>query len=99
MLKRPYRRPVWLGAGTTREVRARKEWDDSMSDGCTLVSDPPEIVHCCVQHDKRYVLLDVSRKEADDEFLHCMLKAGFPKWRANIRYAGVRAFGWILWYT
>jgi hypothetical protein len=49
MLKRPYRKPWWRGGRPDTRDRAiltnfgeREPWTDRMSDGCTLVSDPPE---------------------------------------------------------
>ncbi len=73
-------------------------WDDSMSDGCTVVSDSPDTVHCCLAHDKAYYEATGSRAKADRAFLACMKEAGWGA-RAYVRWAGVRIFGWLLWYT
>ena len=72
-------------------------WDDSMSDGCTLVADSPDTIHCCLAHDKAYYQATGGRAKADREFLGCMKAAGWGT-RAYVRWAGVRIFGW-LWYT
>lgn len=73
-------------------------WDDSMSDGCTIVSDHPDTIHCCLAHDKAYYEATCKRSKADQDFLDCMKAAGWGT-RAYLRYAGVRMFGWLLWYT
>lgn len=108
MLRRPYRRPWYKGARPETRNRAiltrfgeKEPWTDRMSDGCTLVSDPPETVRCCIAHDKAYYHAEggaAGRRKADRAFLECMKAAGWT-WRAYLRYAGVRLFGWWFWYS
>ena len=43
------------------------------------------------------VFIPVTRKIADDVYLELCLLAGMPAWRARVRYAGLRAFGWAAW--
>ena len=77
---------------------AKPPWDDSMSDGCSFVSDSPDTVHCCLAHDKAYYQAVGGRGRADRAFLDCMKAAGWGT-RAYVRWTGVRLFGWLLWYT
>ena len=50
-----------------------------------------------VIHDYIYQTKIRTRKEADGIFLEAMLVLKVPKWKANLMYHGVRAFGWIPW--
>ena len=92
-------RPSWPEAS---KGQAKPPWDDSMSDGCTLVPDIPETMHCCLAHDRAYYQAEgpffFGRWKADVAFFLCMLEHGWT-WRALVRYTGVRLFGWIAWYT
>ena len=49
---------------------------------------------CCKLHDSRYANKDISRLDADVEFLVCMLKRGKP-YKAILAYMAVRVFGWF----
>ena len=101
MLAPPYRRPLWQG-GLPDRRRARVAWRDSMSDGCTVVSDPLVVLHCCIAHDRLYYQAiggAAGRAKADREFLQCMMATRFPRWRAYARYVGVRALGWLWWWS
>ena len=42
-------------------------------------------------------LIRVTREQADKVYLELCLLAGLPSWRAHLRYAGLRAFGWKAW--
>ena len=77
---------------------AKLPWDDTMSDGCSFVSDSPDTVHCCHSHDKAYYEAVGKRSAADRAFLDCMKVAGWGA-RAYIRWAGVRLLGWLIWYA
>ena len=75
-------------------------WKPEFSDGCTLVPDAGTL-DCCLAHDKAYYEAKggrVGRRRADRAYLDCMRAHGWT-WRARFRWAGVRAFGWIFWYT
>ncbi len=90
-------RPSWPKA----EAAKKPSWRDEFSDGCTIVSDHPQTLHCCLAHDRAYYEARDSwrgRMRADREFRECMQTAGWT-WRAWVRWSGVRAFGWIAWYT
>lgn len=81
-------------------VKEKPLWKDEFSNGCSLVPDVPETVHCCVIHDKAYYEAGggaKGRAAADKAFLNCMKEAGWT-WRAYVRYFGVRMFGWTFWY-
>ena len=76
-------------------------WRPEFSDGCTLVSDPPEVVHCCLEHDRAYYEAkggSAGRTKADREFLECMKTAGWT-WRARLRWLGVRIGGGEIWFS
>jgi hypothetical protein len=74
------------------------EWDTSLSDGCTLVPDRKDMVHCCVEHDRRYWLREGSRSDADAAYRTCIIEAGRPV-LARVHWLGVRIFGWLFWHT
>jgi len=69
----------------------------------------PEFEFCSFQHDKDYVELKVSRREADRAFRYCMEKVCAdctdPKRARQLRMAMrqrhffVRSLGWLMWYT
>ena len=101
MLRPPFRRELWRG-GLPNKAIEKRPWDDRMSDGCTVVSDPALTRHCCLAHDRAYyeaVGGAAGRAKADREFLRCMTATRFPRWRAYVRYAGVRALGWLWWWS
>ncbi len=109
MLKRPYRRAIYLGGGPKKSVCedlkcGKLAWDDSMSDGCgtgwlNILIPEGKHLPCCIEHDKHYVLHDVTRREADRKLFYCLLVHGFSKTRASVWYFGVRLAGWLPWYT
>lgn len=63
--------------------------------GCTLAPDH-NFRSCCDAHDEAYTLQKVSRLEADMQLRDCITAAGHPL-KAQVYYAGVRAFGWVFW--
>jgi hypothetical protein len=65
-------------------------------DGCTLVSDHLQPFLPCFIHDYRWIV-EGGGKHTDIEFRENLLKFGFPKWKANLYYIGVRA-GWVFYY-
>lgn len=80
---------------------AKVPWRDEFSDGCTLVANVPETMHCCLAHDKAYYEAKGGwrgRMRADRAFLACMKEHGWT-WRARLRWLGVRLGGWVAWYT
>ena len=90
-------RPKWPKVGASD----KPPWKPEFSDGCTLVSDHPDTIHCCLAHDRAYYEAKggpAGRAKADREFLQCMQTAGWT-WRARLRWWGVRIGGWAAWYT
>lgn len=78
------------------------EWDDSMSDGCSIpvhlkrfLEETPEMRACCVKHDKKYYYGGTIRDRAiaDAEFLIDLLKARVNVHVADQMYMAVRAGG------
>ncbi|MFZ7342968.1 hypothetical protein [Avibacterium volantium] len=60
-------------------------------------SAPTDVNDCCHQHDRDYGINGtVSRKEADERFLQCMLKNKRPI-LGRVLYGLVRVFGGI-WF-
>ena len=80
-----------------KDEMGRRMWHPSMSDGCTLIADEPRIKPCCIEHDSDYVVQDITRHEADRKFLACLIRHGWPRWKAYLVYKSVRLFGWLLW--
>lgn len=80
-----------------RKCPFQKEFDPSMSDGCTLWPDG-SWRHCCVEHDRAYYYggsFD-DRKRADIELMKCVLGTEKPI-LSFIMYLGVRFFAGPLW--
>jgi len=74
-------------------------WKAEFSDGCSMVSDHPDTLHCCVAHDRAYyeaVGGESGRRKADRVFLECMKASGWT-WRARLRWLGVRVAGKEYW--
>lgn len=94
-----------LGAAPLR----REPWRDEMSDGCTLVDDPPQFRAACLRHDRDYHERIKPRWQADWQFYQAMVIAAeaapdparrdLLMRKAKTRYAAVRALGWLLYYT
>jgi hypothetical protein len=73
------------------------KWDPITDfDGCTLVSDHLQPFLPCFIHDYRWAV-EGGGKHTDIEFRNNLLKFGFPKWKANAYYVGVR-LGWLFYY-
>ncbi len=72
----------------------------------------PEFDECCQMHDELYIEQEggaLGREIADRLFLACMerkargvadpARRDLLRKKAGFRYAAVRAFGWLAWYT
>ncbi len=80
-----------------------------MSDGCTLVDDPPEFRDACLGHDRDYYERKVPRWVADWTFYAAMIVAAervknvarraLLLAKAKTRYFAVKWLGWLLYYT
>lgn len=42
---------------------------------------------------------DITRDECDRWYRTALIAQGYPRWKANLTYIGIRLFGWRHWHT